>query len=162
MSNSSLQKKFIADEMVGKLARLMRMLGFDTLYFKQIEDSDLIDISLKEKRTIVTRDTKLIERVMVQDYILVEDDNPKRQLIEFLNKSRLQPDDSNFLNRCLECNAIPEHIPKEKIKDQVWPYTFQTHEEFKICPECRRVYWEGDHVKAMRKKLINIGIFESD
>ncbi|NIR68067.1 MAG: hypothetical protein GWO41_11050 [candidate division Zixibacteria bacterium] len=148
--------------MVGKLARLMRMLGFDTLYFNQIEDSELIDISLKEKRTIVTRDTKLIERVMVQDYILVENDNPERQLIEFLDKSGLQPDESNFLSCCLECNAILEYIPKEKIKDQVWQYTFQTHEEFKICPECRRVYWEGDHVKAMRKKLINIGIFESD
>ena len=148
--------------MVGKLARLMRMLGFDTLYFKQIEDSKLIGISLKEKRTIVTRDTKLVERIMVKDYILIEDDDPEKQLIEFLDKSGLQPDQKDFLDRCLECNAIPEDIPKEKIKDQVWPYTYQTHEEFKICPKCSRIYWEGDHVRAMRKNLISIGVFESD
>ncbi len=159
MSNSSLQKKFIADEMVGKLARLMRILGYDTLYFRQIADSDLIDIALKEKRTILTRDTRLVERVMVKDFVLIESDNPEEQVLELIKKSDIKPDREKFLSRCLECNTDLEFIAKEAVKDKVWSYTYETHDKFKICPRCDKVYWEGNHVKAMREKFSRIGIF---
>jgi hypothetical protein len=159
MSNSSLQKKFIADEMVGKLARLMRMLGYNTLYFRQITDSDLIDMALKEKRTILTRDTGLIERVMVKDFVLIENDDPEEQLLELFNKSAIMPERENFLSRCLECNTALEDIAKEAVKDRVWPYTYEIHDRFKICPRCDKVYWEGNHVKAMREKFSRMGIF---
>jgi len=144
------------------LARLMRMLGFDTLYFRQIEDSDLIDLSLKEKRTILTRDTKLVEKVMVKDFVLIESDDPDKQLSELMKKSGLTPDENDFLSRCLDCNTVLEDIPKGKIENRVWPYTYETHELFKICPRCDKIYWEGNHVKAMREKLRKIGVYRSD
>jgi uncharacterized protein with PIN domain len=162
MSNSSLDKRFVADEMVGKLARLMRMLGFDTVYFKEISDRRLIEISLSEKRTILTRDTKLIQRVLVKDYVLIESDDPEIQLQELLQKLNISPDRAQFLTRCLDCNSLLVDIEKEEIKGKVWPYTYATHDKFKICPACGKIYWEGDHVRAMRKRLERLGIFESN
>jgi uncharacterized protein with PIN domain len=162
MSNSSLDKRFIADEMVGKLARLMRMLGFDTIYHKEISDSRLIEISLSEKRTILTRDTRLVERVLVKDYVLIESGDPEIQLQELLKELHLAPDREKFLTRCLECNSILVDIEKEEIRGRVWPYTYATHDKFKICPVCGKIYWEGDHVKAMRKRFKDLGVFESD
>jgi len=162
MSNSSLEKRFVADEMVGKLARLMRMLGFDTVYFKEMPDSRLIEISLSEKRTILTRDTRLIQRVLVKDYVLIESDNPEIQLQKLLQKLNITPDREKFLTRCLDCNSVLVDVEKEEVKGKVWPYTYATHDKFKICPECGKIYWEGDHVKAMRKRLERLGILGSD
>ena len=162
MSNSSLQKRFIADEMVGKLARWLRTLGFDTLYFRSIEDRDLIDMALKEKRTILTRDTHLIERILVKDYVLIVNDDPDNQLQELRDQPWFNPRAEAFFSRCLECNTPLEDIAKEDVKSRVWPYTYQTHEHFMICPECDKIYWEGNHVKAMQEKLKKLGIYDKD
>lgn len=162
MSNSSLEKRFVADEMVGKLARLMRMLGFDAVYVNPIPDSRLIEISLSEKRTILTRDTRLIQRVLVKDFVLIENDDPEIQLKYVLDKLNLKAGKEKFLTRCLDCNTILVDIEKEKVRGKIWPYTYATHKKFKICPNCGKIYWEGDHVRAMRGRFTELGIIESD
>lgn len=162
MSNSSLEKMFVADEMVGKLARLMRMLGFDTVYINPISDSRLIEISLSEKRTILTRDTRLVQRVLVKDYMLIENDDPEIQLRDVLKKLNLTPDKEKFLTRCLDCNTLLVDIEKEDVKGKVWPYTYDTHKKFRICPTCGKIYWEGDHVGAMRRRFAELGIMGND
>lgn len=158
MSNISLQPKFIADDMVGKLARFLRMLGYDTVYFNDIIDTRLIEISLSEKRIILTRDTQLVERVMVQDFILIKSDNAEQQLKMVINDWSLSPDPALFLTRCLDCNRLLEDIAKQAIEARVWPYVFENHDRFKICPECKRLYWEGDHVRAMRARFEKLGV----
>jgi uncharacterized protein with PIN domain len=160
MSNISLQPKFIADDMVGKLARFLRMLGYDTAYYKDISDTKIIDIALSENRIILTRDTQLVERVMVKDYILIRSDNAEFQLKQVLNLRRLIPNPALFLSRCLDCNRPLEDISKGGVEDRVWPYVFENHERFKICPECERIYWEGDHVRAMRARFKKWGVIE--
>ncbi len=158
MSNTSLQPRFIADDMIGKLARFLRMLGYDTAYYKDISDTKLIEIALNENRIILTRDTQLVERVMVKEYILIRSDNAEFQLKQVLNLRGLVPDPSLFLTRCLNCNRPLEDISKVAVEGRVWPYVFKNHDRFKICPKCERIYWEGDHVGAMRARFQRWGV----
>jgi uncharacterized protein len=158
MSNDCSEYKFIVDEMAGKLARFLRMLGYDTVYHKEIANSKLIEIALSEKRIILTRDTHLIEMKIVKDYFLVSDDDPEVQLKDVLKHFELNPDLNSFLSRCLDCNSLLEDISKESVEDQVWPYVYKTQNRFMICPDCKRIFWEGDHVRAMCKRLLDWGI----
>ena len=158
MSNAGLQPRFVADDMLGKLARFLRMLGYDTAYFKDISDARLIEIALAEKRTILTRDTQLVERVMVTDYILIKSDNAELQLKKLINLRVLVPNPALFLSRCLDCNRPLEDISKAEVKGRVWPYVFENHDRFKTCPACGRIYWEGDHVRAMRARFEKWGV----
>jgi len=153
MSIERSEYKFIVDEMAGKLARFLRMLGYDTVYHKEISDSKLIEIALSEKRTILTRDTHLIKMKIVKDYYLVRDDNPENQLKNVIEHFTLKPDPDVFLSRCLECNSALIDTPKESVKEKVWPYVYKMQDKFMICPDCDRIYWEGDHVRAMRKRF---------
>jgi len=162
MSNTSFQPKFIADDMLGKLARFLRMLGYDTAYYRDISDKKLIEIALNEKRIILTRDTQLVERVMVNKYFLVESDDPELQLKKTIDLFGLCPDPCLLLSRCLDCNCLLDNIDKDAVKSRVWPYVFQNHERFMICPECGKIYWEGDHVRAMRARFEKWGVINPD
>jgi len=161
MSITELEVKFAADDMVGRLARFLRMLGFDTFYHPHINDNQLIDKALKEKRIILTRDTRLIEKELVREYILIKSDNPKDQLFRVLDEFGLKPRKDAMLTRCLECNQILNDIAKEEIRDKVWPYVYDHHGDFRICPGCQRIYWRGDHVRAMTARFELMGIFEN-
>jgi len=161
MSNISLQPRFIADDMVGRLARFLRMLGYDTVYYKDISDIKLIEIALSEKRIILTRDTQLVKRAMVKDYILIRSDNAEFQLKQVINLCGLVPNPALFLSRCLDCSRLLEDISKDAVEGRVWPYVFKNHDRFKICPECGRIYWEGDHVSAMRARFESWGVINS-
>lgn len=157
-----LTNKFIADDMVGKLARFLRILGYDTVYEIDIDNNRLIDIALREDRIILTRDTELIQRTLVKNYLLLESDNPEEQLRSVIEHFGLKPSQSGFLSLCLECNRELDEIPRSAIKGRVWPYVYDHHDEFRICKSCRRIYWRGDHVHAMIARLRKWGIELTD
>lgn len=148
--------------MVGKLARFLRILGYDTVYSRNIDDNHLIDIALREERAILTRDTALIKKTLVKKYLLIESDNPADQLYQVINYFDLHPGRSQFLNLCLECNCALEIIDKSEIKSQIWPYVYNNHDSFKICRSCGRIYWQGDHVRAMQDRLASWNIVLRD
>ena len=150
---------FIADSNVGKLARWLRIMGYDALFFNHIEDSDLVKIALKEKRVVLTRDTHIQERRVVTSgqvrVILTRSENPKHQLRQVIDELQLDWRLRQF-TRCLECNDSLEPRTKEEVKELVPPYVFRTQAQYMQCPSCRRVYWRGTHWQRMKEGLERI------
>ncbi len=148
--------KFIVDTNVGKLAKWLRIMGYDTLLFKGGTDSRIIATALTEGRIILTRDTQIIKRRVITSgqlkAILIKSNEPElqlRQLIDTLNMAcQFKP-----FSICLECNQPLLKRSKQQVKDRVPPYVFQTQSQYMECPACHRIYWKGTHWQAMTKKL---------
>ncbi len=148
--------KFIVDSNAGKLARWLRMMGYDVLFFNHIGDAQLVDIALKEERMVLTKDTQLIRRRVVTNgqvkVILIQSDDPKEQLHQIVNELKLDCRLKQF-TRCLECNQKLLPKSKEEVKELVPPYVFRTQTQYMQCPSCLRVYWRGTHWQRMKREL---------
>ena len=158
MSNRYDDKKFLCDLTVGKLCRYMRMIGFDTTMASSYNPKEILSLALEEHRTILTRNSVLAGMKLARDIVLLTDDDPWRQLKCVIKKRNLEIERSNILTRCLEDNEPLHEIPKEEVKDRVWPYVYQTQERFTTCPKCNRIYWPATHIEAMMKKLESVGL----
>lgn len=144
--------KFFCDIMLGKLAKFLRILGFDTRYERLISEQELILAARREGRIIITRKKRLVNE---KDVIFLDTDSPKEQL-KILNQRLNLKDRIKPFSRCLICNEEIEEIDKEEAKGKVPYFTFQTQENFSRCPSCQRIYWAGSHLKGMRKFLDSI------
>ncbi len=139
--------KFIADCHLGKLAKYLRLMGFDTLFFPHIEDSELIDIANREKRTILTRDRELSQRKNVPVFFL-DPINTREQLKILIKHYNLKEHPAPF-SRCIVCNTLLQVIEKEKIIDRIPEKVKKYFDYFEYCPTCDRIYWQGDHYRHM-------------
>jgi len=148
--------KFFADNNVGKLAKWLRMMGYDTLFFNGSDDSHMIAIALAEGRVILTRDTQIMRRRVVTSgqlkAILIQGDKPEQQMRQVIDSLNLDCQFRPF-TICLECNQPLVPRTREQVKDLVPPYVFQTQVQYVECPTCHRIYWRGTHWQAMTKKL---------
>jgi uncharacterized protein with PIN domain len=153
-----MEMSFIADANVGKLARWLRTMGYDALFFKNIDDNRLIDIALKEKRIILTKDTQLMKRRIITEgklkAILIQADNPEEQLRQVVKELGLNQIEE--FSRCLECNQSLEPKTKEEVRNLVPPYVLRTQSQYMQCPSCRRIYWRGTHWQRMKKELAKL------
>ncbi|HHT9108694.1 MAG TPA: Mut7-C RNAse domain-containing protein [Candidatus Wunengus sp. YC63] len=136
--------KFIADAMLGRLARWLRILGHDVVYESSISDNDLIARAIHERRIILTMDRKLTERESAKNSLLINSPSYKEQLKQVITHYNIDYK-SGIFTRCLVCNSLLVSIEKEKIKDRVPSYVYSTQDEFDICPQCGRIYWSGTH-----------------
>lgn len=151
--------KFIADIMVGKLARYLRMAGNDVLYINNISDDEILKIAKSEGRIVLTRDSlMLLRRPFANNSIksvFIKDDRVIKQLKQIKNDLRilLKPN----LARCLECNTELSKAQKENLKEKVPPYVYKTQKDFLHCPKCDKYYWRGTHYDNICNtfKLIN-------
>lgn len=149
--------KFIADCMVGKLARWLRILGFDVAYYSRIDDDELIELARKEHRIILTRDHELIKKAskgksLKQKALLIESERWEEQVEQVLGHFNLRKKiDPN--SRCLECNTKLKILPKARAKNLVPPFVYEQAEAFALCPGCGRIFWKGTHFRDMEKKL---------
>ena len=148
--------KFIVDHNVGKLAKWLRIMGYDTLFFNGSKDSHLVAIALAEDRVILTRDTQIMRRRVVTSgrlkAVLIQSDKPERQMQQVINTLNLDCQFKPF-SICLECNQPLVERSKEQVRDLVPPYVFQTQSQYMECPACHRIYWRGTHWQAMIRKL---------
>jgi uncharacterized protein with PIN domain len=148
--------KFIADNNVGKLARWLRLIGYDTLLFKQKDDSQMIKIALSENRVILTKDTQFMKRRLVTNgklkTIHIKQDDPKLQVQEVVKTLNLNYHFKPF-SLCLECNRALIARDKEEVKNLVPAQVVETQTQYTECPACQRIYWPGTHWQAMVKKL---------
>jgi len=148
--------KFIVDCNVGKLAKWLRLMGYDTRFFNGNSDSQLIAIAQAEGRVILSRDTQIMKRRVITSgklkAVLIQRDEPElqiRQVIDALDLDcRFKP-----FTICLECNQPLVERNKDKVKDLVPPYVFQTQNQYMECPKCHRIYWRGTHWQRMTEKL---------
>jgi uncharacterized protein len=135
---------FIVDVNLGKLARKLRLLGFDTLFRNDFEDDEIVKISLKEKRIVLTRDKGILKQNAVTHGYWIRHDNPALQLKEVVSRFQLQNSFHPF-SRCSDCNALLKAVEKEYIKSQLPADTYQYYEAFWQCSGCGKIYWEGSH-----------------
>lgn len=150
--------KFICDDNLGKLAKLLRTLGYDTLFEKNLDDHRLIRQSLEQNRVILTRDTKLVRFKIAQNQLLIRNDDPVEQLKQVIEFFKLKPKKESLFSRCLLCNDILEKVEKDKAKDKIPPYVFKTQKDFVICKNCDRVFWKGTHIDKIKVKFKRIGL----
>jgi len=153
---NSMALRFIADSMLGKLARWLRLMGFDTLYFPSISDLELVRMARKEKRIILTMDACLALTLEKDKYIFLTYSNPYQQLKYLVKELGLDPWDGLF-SRCVYCNKLVEKIKdKSEIKNKVPLHLFNSNSSFYRCPVCGRIYWEGSHHQKIRTIIKNL------
>ncbi|MGD1119774.1 MAG: Mut7-C RNAse domain-containing protein [Dehalococcoidales bacterium] len=148
--------KFIVDENVGKLARWLRMMGFDSVFFTGEDDAQMVRQALAENRILLTRDTGIIKRRAVSSgrlkailFTTEEPEEQMRQLMAQLDISQL----AHPFTICMECNQPLAEVTPADVKDRVPPYVYKTQTRYVACPACRRVYWRGTHWAAMLHRL---------
>lgn len=145
--------KFIADVHLGRLAKYLRLCGFDTLYGMSLTDSEIIDLSIKENRTILSRDKELLQnRHVIQSYRIISAE-PVEQLKAVLNRFKLINNLHPF-TRCMICNGEVAGVRKEEIEYTLQPKTRSYYNEFRRCTTCGKIYWEGSHYERMKDFLM--------
>jgi uncharacterized protein with PIN domain len=143
--------KFVADVMVGKLARWLRVLGLDVVYSNVLDDGEIIQLAKSENRIVLTRDTGLVPRLIESPYLFIESDHYKEQVQQVVRTFDIRQ--FRVFTRCLECNTLLQEVNREAVFERVPPYVYLTQERFATCPTCDRVYWHGTHANEMLKRL---------
>ena len=144
--------RFVADVHLAKLARHLRMAGFDTLWAPHREDDEIVRIAAGERRTILTRDKAMLRRRDVVRGYFVRAVQSEAQLFEVVRALQLEPLLEPF-TRCRECNTILEEASREDVRDHVPERVAQLYACYKRCRGCGCVYWEGTHFERMRRIL---------
>jgi uncharacterized protein len=151
------ETKFVLDVHLGTLARYLRLLGFDTFYRNNLEDEEIIELSLLEQRIILTRDLPILKNGRVTHGYFVRQTNPKKQIIEIIRRFDLK-DQFKLFTLCLECNGRIVTVDKSSIVNELRENTKKSFQEFYQCSNCRRIYWKGSHYDRMMKMVK--GLFE--
>lgn len=151
--------RFVVDVNLGKLARWLRLLGFDTLYRNDYSDAELATISIEKRRILLTRDRFLLRRKIITHAYCVRAHDPDEQIAEILKRFDLTAQVVPF-KRCLECNGVIAEVEKKDIIDQLKPLTRRYYNRFYRCEACGKVYWRGPHYEKMLLKLENLSLHE--
>ena len=144
--------RFVVDVNVGRLAILLRLLGFDAVYENNLLNGDLASISQRGERILLTRDTNLLKRKIVVYGHLIRALQPEAQVVEVVRLYALA-DRMQWLSRCLRCNGSLVPVAKEKIMARLEPLTKKYYDSFRICDRCRQIYWPGSHQENMTRYL---------
>ena len=146
------EPRFIVDVNLGKLALKLRLLGFDTLFRNDFEDDEIVEIALREKRIILTRDKGILKQNAVTHGYFLRNDDPKKQLKELVERLQLQSHFRPF-TRCASCNSYLERADKKDLQSEVPSGTIRYYDEFWKCAGCNKIYWKGSHYKHIQNWL---------
>ena len=144
--------QFVVDVNVGKIAMLLRSLGFDTAYHWTWRDHRIAALAHAEQRIVLTRDIGLLKRKTVTWGLFVRAEEPDAQLREVLHFFGLHPPFDLF-SRCLRCNSLLRKVDKQAIIHRLEPKTRKYFQEFSLCPDCRRIYWAGSHQEKLLRRI---------
>jgi len=150
------EQRFIVDANAGKLARWLRMMGYDTILFNGPDDGGMVKLALTQGRTIITRDTEFMKRRAVAGgrvkALLISGDDPVAQMRTAILSLKIDRDYRPF-TRCLECNAELSSRDKSQVTGSVPERVYELQEQYMQCPICGRIYWRGTHWAAMNRKM---------
>jgi uncharacterized protein with PIN domain len=147
--------RFVADAMVGKLARWLRAFGFDVFYHPFAADEELITVAREREAILLTRDTQLQEAPGVR-VIFIQDDHVGEQLPQVVREAPLDLGEARPLTRCTACSGALRPAARGEVWERIPPFIYLTQEQYAVCPDCGRVYWEGTHVARLREKLAEL------
>ena len=151
--------KFIVDLNVGRLAKWLRVMGYDALFVPGIEDGELVRLAQEEGRVILTRDRYIVKRRSVTsgkpEALLIASEDLRGQLRQVVETYQLTA--QGGFSRCIECNVSLVDVTREGVRERVPPFVFQTQEEFMECPSCQKLFWRGTHWHNMIQELSGVG-----
>lgn len=147
--------RFVVDVMLGKLAKWLKVLGFDARYSPRAQDDDLLAVARSEARTLLTRDRALLQRAKGISSLLIDGERWEDQVRQVLAHFELF-DSVRPYTRCLKCNVELGPLSLEQAANLVPPFALERAESFALCPSCGRVYWPGTHYKAMEATLAQL------
>lgn len=147
-----MEKRFIADAMLGRLARWLRIIGYDTVYLKHTPDSVIVAQAIRENRIILTRDRHFEKIKAAKNRLIISSTRLADQFREVVTEFQLNIDKTLF-TRCPECNTLLVPVDKPAIINQVPVYVAKTQNKFRQCPTCKRIYWAGTHLDMIQKKI---------
>ena len=146
--------KFLCDQMLGTLAKWLRIYGFDTFFANsEIDDKKLLEISKKENRILLSRDKTLIQIARRENLktIEIKSTNIDEQITAILGDTKI--DKKKVLSRCILCNSEVAEIKKENVKGKVPEKVLRNNEKFWFCKKCSKIYWKGSHYENMFEKI---------
>ncbi|MCB5230753.1 MAG: Mut7-C RNAse domain-containing protein [Candidatus Cloacimonas sp.] len=146
--------KFIADVNLGRLAKWLRLLGYDTLFHKNISIYTLTRLANSEKRIFLTRSVKNYNKKIFDEKILLKNDLVFEQLDEL--RSIIRYDEAFAFTRCSACNSLLVEVDKPRIKSLVPSYVYETNDLFKLCRSCGKIYWKGTHKDEIEGRLLKL------
>jgi len=150
--------KLLCDQMLGTLAKWLRIYGFDTFFANNvIDDSELLTIAKKENRILITRDKELIGQARRENIKNIEIKTTDLDLQIKSVIDRIKPNREKILSRCVLCNTIVTKIDKEEVNEKVPQRVFENNDKFWICKKCNKIYWKGTHYEKMFEKINNLG-----
>ena len=147
--------KFAVDCMLGKLAKWLKILGFDAVFFSKIEDDALLSLAREEQRILLTKDNALLERAKDIPSLYIESENWREQIVQVIEAYKLRPNVRPH-SRCIECNLPLKNLDRYHAKNLVTPYVFKHADGFAICSGCGRVFWRGTHFRDMEATIEKI------
>ncbi len=143
---------FAADRMLGRLARLLRLLGYDTFYAPDVTPARLIEIARSGGRVILTRGDTTKRFPGEASLLSLRSEAAPEQLREAVERFRLDTR-AGLWTRCTLCNGVIERVDKQAVEAEVKPRVFQVYDQFFRCAGCRHVYWRGSHVERILRNL---------
>lgn len=149
------EPRFVLDVHLGKLAAYLRMLGFDTAYRNCFSDEELVKVSARERRILLTRDRGVLKHSAVTHGYWLRETDSRRQAAEIVRRFDLRRAIQPF-TRCMACNGILDPVAKDQVIDLLPPRTAELYDEFRQCPQCRRVYWKGSHHARMQRWIAGL------
>ncbi len=152
--------KFITTRELGRLCKWLRIMGFDTVYFPEAERRELIIKSLRDRRIILTRDSKMSVYSGIR-MLHIKSDFVQDQVKQVLEELRLTVDKNRFFTICVLCNMPLKAVEKTSIKGKVPPYVYKTQEHFMKCGICDRIYWQGTHWTNVSEFVERLGLRRS-
>ena len=152
--------RFVADGHLGKLARDLRLLGFDVTYAPEASDSSLA-ASCADDRALLTRDRRLLMHKIVRHGYCPRSHNPNEQITEVIRRFNLADLVKPF-TRCIQCNGLLEHVDKADVFEQLEPFTKVYYNHFRRCTACGKIYWPGSHFEKLQARIDRIRNLTSD
>jgi hypothetical protein len=145
---------FFVDAMLGNIARKLRLLGYDSQYFSDIDDEKLIDLARKEKRIVISKDEELIKKAQklgIRTVHITKKDEIEQffEIINVINLKRIQINGDTA--RCPKCNSLTESVDKVMNKEKIPQGVLKSNDKFWICKYCNQIYWEGTHIKNLQE-----------
>lgn len=153
--SSSFEPRFVLDGHLGRLNAHLRMLGLDCLYQNDYDDTTLLEVALADGRILLTRDRRLLMHKSIMAGYLPRSLEPLDQLQEVVHRYGLRSWIRPF-QRCIRCNHLLEPVEKEEILARLEPLTKLYYNEFRICPNCKQIYWKGSHFDRMRQLIARL------
>ena len=149
-------QKIIVDPSLGRLAKWLRILGFDAVYFNNpLKEKLFFEKAAFEKRMILTRSEKIKSQLQEKDFFFITQNNIDDQLKELIDQNII-PYPKGLFTRCVECNATLRKIGRDEAHGKIPDYIRETQHCFSECANCKKIYWPGTHLKRMKIKVNNL------